>query len=125
MFVIARRPLRVSILAFGFFTAFGAASASYAQTTIDPDQAKAFVKAALAVINVNEDWKQRIFSAKSEVEAQRLRDQASLAMRKAIKETEGISIDGYRSIYYAAKHDAELADYLSDLLKQETSLEVR
>ena len=119
MFENFRRPLRVSVLALLLIAAFGAASASYAQSSIEPDQAKAFVRAALAVSHVNEEWQQRIYSAKSEVEAERLRGHAALAMRKAIRETDGMTIDTYRSIYYAAKRDTELAAYLADLLEQE------
>ena len=119
MFANFRRPLRVSILA--LLAVFGASNLSHAQSTIEPDQAKAFVRAALAVSHINEEWRLRIKDAKSEVAAERLREQANLAVRSAIRETDGISIDTYRSIYYAARRDTELAAYLADLLEQETA----
>lgn len=125
MFANFRRPLRVSILALLLIAAFGATSASYAQSSIEPDRAKAFVRAALAVSHVNEVWQLRIKEAKSEVAADRLREQANLAMRHAIQDIDGMTIDTYRSIYYAARQNTELAAYLSDLLEQEVAEALR
>lgn len=121
MFDDFRHSLRLTIFAYVLIAAFGTPSLSHAQSSIPPEQAKAFVRAALAVGHVNEDWQQRINHAKSEVEAERLREQAALAMRKAIQETDGISIDTYRSIYHAARRDSELSAYLTDLLEQEVA----
>lgn len=121
MFENFRRPLRVSILAFLLIAVFGASSASFAQSSFPPDQAKAFVRAALAASHVHEEWQLRINRAKSEVEVERLRDGADLAIRKAIRETDGMTIDAYRTIYDAARRDAELAAYLADLLEQEVA----
>lgn len=121
MFDDFRHPLRVTIFALVFIAAFGASSLSHAQSSIPPEQAKAFVRAALAVSQVNEEWHLRITRAKSEVEAERLREQANRAMGNAIRETKGITVDEYRTTYYTAKRNAELAAYLSDLLQQEVA----
>ena len=115
------RPLRHAIFAFVFISACAAPSLSQAQSSVPPEQAKAFVRAALAVSQVSEEWQLRIDRAKSEVEAERVREQADIVVRKVIRETDGMTIDTYRSIYHAARRDAELAAYLADLLEQEVA----
>lgn len=113
-----RQPLSLTIL---LFIALFTSHASLAQSTVPQEQAQAFVRAALAVSEIDQAWQQRINDAKSEVEAERLREQASIAMRKAIQEVDDMTIDRYRAMYYEAKRNPELAAYLTDLLEQEVA----
>lgn len=119
MFKRFRLPLRVTIHSLILIAMLGASNASFAQSTIEPDQAKAFIRAAMAVSLVNGTWEPRINRAKSEAEAERLREQAAGAIRRAIREVDGMTVREYRSMYYEARRDPELAAYLSDLLEQE------
>ena len=121
MFYDIRRPLHFMLLVFLLLVALGSSSASHAQTTIDPHMAKAFVEAAIVVSLVNGTWEPRINRAKSEVEAQRLREQAASAIRQAIREVDGMTVHRYRAMYYEAKRNPELAAYLTDLLEQEVA----
>jgi hypothetical protein len=98
-----------------FIVAFGTSSASHAQSTVSPGQAEAFVRAAMAINQVSEEWQPRIDRAKSEVEAERLRDQANVAMRQAIREVGGMTVDDYRTVYEAARRDPELAAHLTEM----------
>lgn len=113
-----RRPLRMITLILLFMVAFGTSSASYAQSTVSPNQAEAFVRAAMAINQVREEWQSRIDQAKSEAEAERLRDRAAAAMRQAIRDVGDITVDEYRTIYEAARRDPELAAYVTDLFEQ-------
>ncbi len=122
MFIDIRRPLRITMLVLVLIVAFGASSASFAQATIPPAQAKAFVHAALAVSQVHEAWQERIDEAKSEVEAERLREQSMLAMRQAIRDVDGMTMERYRAMYYEAKHNPELAAYLVEILEEEVAV---
>ena len=119
MFNDIRRPLHFIVFIFLFLVVLGSSSASEAQSTIDPDEARAFVRAALAASQVSEEWQPRMNRAKSEVEAERLREQAAVALRRAIRDVDGMTVDRYRVMYYEAKRNPELAAYLSDLLEQE------
>lgn len=119
MFDDIRRTLYVAFLALLLIAAFGASSASNAQPTIPPDEARAFVRAALAASQVNEAWRPRINRATSEVEAERLREQEAAAMRQAIRDVDGITVEHYRVMYKAARSNPELAAYLTDLFEQE------
>ena len=114
-----RRPLHVTLLVVLFLVALG--SSGHTQSTVDPDQAKAFVRAAIVVSLVNGTWEPRINRAKSEVEAQRLREQAASAIRQAIREVDGMTVGRYRAMYYEARRNPELAAFLTDLLEQEVA----
>ena len=116
-----RRPLHFATFILLFVLALGSSGASRAQSTIDPDEAKAFVHAALAASQVSEAWQPRISRAKSEAEAERLREKAAVAMRRAIRNVDGMTVGRYRTMYNEAKQNPELAAYLSDLLKQEVA----
>ena len=121
MFNNIGRALHFIVFVFLFLVALGSSGASKAQSTFDPDEAKAFVRAALAASRVSETWQPRISRAKSEVEAERLREKAAIALRRAIRDVDGMTVDRYRKMYYAAKQNPELVAYLSDLLEQEVA----
>lgn len=125
MFIDIRRPWRFILLVLVTIVACGTSSASYAQPSIPLEQAKAFVRAALAVSQVSEAWQLRIDEAKSEVEAERLKEQATLSMRQAIRDVDGMTMDQYRSVYHEAKRNPELAAYLKGLLEEEVVETVR
>ena len=99
----------------------GTSSNSHAQSSVSPEQANAFVRAALAVSEVHETWQVRINRAKSEVEAERLREKSLAAMRQAIQGVDGMTMEQYRVVYYEAKRNPELASYLIDILEKEVA----
>ena len=119
MFLDSRRSFLAVFLAFLLIFALGTSSASFAQSTVPPKQAQAFVLAAIAVQQVNEKWQPRINQATSEAQAERLKQRAAVEARQVIAEVDGITVDQYRVLYDAAKSNQELAAYLSDLLEQE------
>jgi hypothetical protein len=108
-----------------FIVAFGASSASHAQSIVSPGQAEAFVRAAIAINQVNEAWQPRIDQAKSELEAERLRDQANIAMRQAIRDVGGMTVEDYRTVYHAARRDPELAAYVTELFEKKVAEALR
>ena len=121
MFNDLRHPLNFTLPIVFFLFVLGSSGASHAQATIDPHKAKAFVQAAIVVSRISEEWQSRINGAKSEVEAERLREQAASAMHKAIRDVDGMTVYRYRSMYYEARRDPELAAYLKDLLEQQVA----
>ncbi len=118
MFIDIRRTVRLTMLA---AMMIGASSISYAQSSVSPEQASAFVRAALAVSEVDEAWQIRINRAKSEVEAERLREKSMAAMRQAIQGVDGMTMEQYRAVYYEARRNPELAGYLIDILEKEVA----
>lgn len=124
MFIDIGRPWRFILLFLVTIVAFGT-NASNAQPSIPLEQAKAFVRTALAVSRISEAWQLRIDEAKSEVEVERLKEQAALEMRQAIRDVDGMTMDKYRTLYHKAKRDPELATYLTGLLKEEVAETVR
>ena len=56
MFNDIKLPLHFIVVVCLFLVALGSSGASRAQSTIDPDEAKAFVRAALAASQVSETW---------------------------------------------------------------------
>ena len=64
------------------------------------------------------EWAPRIYDAESDLEAMRLRERAGAAMGEAIEQTEGITLDEYRSIYATAQSDSKLAERLIALYRE-------
>lgn len=68
-----------------------------------------FVGAAVAVGRVQEQWVPRIGAAETEADAQKLARRVQAAMKKAIEDSPGITLDEYMGIAQAAKADPDLA----------------
>ena len=82
--------------------------AAQAQSKIDEAKIQAYVTASIAIDSVVTQWGPKIEGAKSEQEAQSLKERANTELSKAIETTEGISIDEYMQISDATQSDTTL-----------------
>lgn len=86
-----------------------------AEPDYDETKLQAFVSAMIAADSAGRRWRMVILSAESESLADSYRAQAAADMTTAIQNTEGITLDEYRTIAEAVRSDGELATRLADM----------
>lgn len=91
-------------------------SAAREPADLSPAMLNAIVTAAIATDRVIEQWAPTIDGADSEARAAQLRERADAA----IDETEGMTLNEYRLIYFMAQSDPPLAARLMELFEQRT-----
>ena len=84
------------------------------QLQITPEKIEAFVTAAIALNQVRSAWKPKVDAAKTEAEAEQLRDAASAEMRKAVENSPGITAREYVAIARAAQQNPNLNDAIKE-----------
>jgi GTP1/Obg family GTP-binding protein len=92
-----------------------------AQREIGESKLNAFARAAAAVGELGERWVPRIQNAGSEVEADKLRQEAQSEMLAAIKKTKGITVEEYRQIAQAVQKDPDLRIKLEGMLRDRST----
>jgi hypothetical protein len=80
------------------------------QIRLTEEKIDAFVGAALAVTQVRASWKPKVDAAKSEAEAQQLRDAATAEIKQAVADAPGITTREYIAIARAAQQNPQLGD---------------
>jgi hypothetical protein len=96
------------------------AAPAVAQIAYSDDKLDAFVRAAIAVEALLDQWIPRIEGAGSEAEADRLRGEATQALFKAIERTEGISLAEYEEINEVSRSDPDLTARIAKLYRART-----
>jgi len=94
--------------------------AAAAQTVYSDDKLDAFVRAAIAVEALLDQWIPRIENAGSDAEADRLRGQATQALFKAVERTEGITLAEYQEINEISRNDPDLTARIAKLYRART-----
>ena len=84
------------------------------QVQITPEKIAAFVDAAIAVTKVRNTWKSKVDAAKTEAEAEQLRNEASADMRKTVENSPGITASEYIAIARAAQQNPDLNNAIKE-----------
>lgn len=101
----------------------GAAGAAIAQDTapeprsesaISDDKLTAFVSAAINASEVSSSYRQQIDMAQDEATRQRLQEEQTDAVLKAVERTDGITVEEYVAIIQAAQADEALDQRITD-----------
>lgn len=117
-----------SIAAAAALTTLGAPGAATAQDTapeprseiaISDQKLSAFVTAGINVSEVSGSYRQQIDSAEDEATRRRLREEQTDAVREAVEQTEGLSVEEYVAISQAAQADEALDQRITDRWQEE------
>ncbi len=91
------------------------------QLTLTEEKLDSFVDAALDVQGVTEDFAPRAEAAETDAERQELAEEANTAIRGAIEETPGITIEEYVAIGQAAQQNPELAQRITTMAQEKAA----
>ncbi len=91
------------------------------QLTLTEDKLESFVDAALDVQGVTEDFAPRAEAAENDAERQALAEEANTAIRGAIEETPGITIEEYVAIGQAAQQNPDLAQRITMMAQEKAT----
>jgi len=111
-----RRPLPWALCLLVLLSAPAAAQATYSDAKLD-----AFVRAAITVEKLLDQWIPRIDNAASDAEADHLRAQATHALFTAVEQTDGITLDEYQAINDASRSDPDLTARIAKIYRARTS----
>ena len=85
---------------------------------LGPDKLEAFAEAAIRIDRIAREWAPHMRRAEDPEQVEALRRGADLEMAAAIEEISGMLLDDFRTIYFVALSDADIAGKLRDLLEQ-------
>lgn len=83
-----------------------------AEATFDDAKIEAYVTASIAIDALVNQWEPKIDAAKSEAEAQKMKEQANTELTAAIEKTKGITVDEYQQIIDTATKDPAMQQRL-------------
>lgn len=93
------------------------------QLTLTEEKLESFVDAALEVQEVTETYAPRAEAAETDADRQSLAEEANVAIRGAIEETPGITIEEYVAIGQAAQQNPELAQRITVMAQERVTNE--
>lgn len=96
------------------------AAPAAAQSGYSDDKLDAFVRAAIAVESLLDQWIPRIEAARDDAEADHLRGQATQALFKAIERTDGITLAEYQEINEVSRNDPDLTARIATFYRART-----
>ena len=91
------------------------------QMVLTEEKLESFVDAALDVQGVTESFAPRAEAVESDADRQALAEEANTAIRGAIEETPGITIEEYVAIGQAAQQNPELAQRITMMAQEKAS----
>ena len=92
-----------------------------AESDYKESKLEAFVTAVVKVDRLIDSWTPRIRAAESREQADKLNDQANSELRKAIEETDGITIAEYRKIEDQMRKDVDLLSRIQEIYNRKAS----
>jgi hypothetical protein len=98
----------------------GLSTAAPAQEQFPEDKLGSFVEAAIQVEQLVAEWSPKIEGAADEDAANQLREEANADLAAAIEETDGITVEEYRTIAQAAQSDPALSTRLREIYEQKS-----
>ncbi len=96
----------------------GLTTAAPAQEQFPDAKLSSFVDAAIQVEQLIAEWSPKIEGAADEQAANQLREEANADLSAAIEETQGITVEEYRTIAQAAQADPALSTRLREIYEQ-------
>ena len=117
---LARRSACALVLA-ALFLVSGLATPAQAQDPFNDQKLEAFVVAVVKVDRLIDSWTPKIRSAESEEQAEAMNKQANAELRQAIEQTDGITVDEYKTISDAMRLDSELMARVEAIYNKQTA----
>ncbi|WP_157018632.1 DUF4168 domain-containing protein [Mesorhizobium xinjiangense] len=122
-----RTSLKILLTAACLSMSAGLATQAMAQETQAPaaqsaefgdEKLQSFAVALVKVQSVQQEYAQKLQATGSEEEQATLQQEATGKMMEAVETTDGISVDEYNQVITAAQTDPELAQRITDFMKQ-------
>ena len=117
---LARRSACALVLAALLFLP-GLPAGAQAQGAFNDQKLEAFVVAVVKVDQLIDTWAPKIRSAESDEQAQAMNKQANAELRQAIEQTDGITVDEYKTISNAMREDSDLMTRVEAIYKKQTA----
>jgi len=89
-----------------------------AQASYSDAKLQSFAQAAVKLIGIRSEFQSKMSEMSSDQERAQLQQQTSQRMAKAVKDTEGISVDEYNEIASASRNNQQLAEKINGYIKE-------
>lgn len=87
------------------------------QSNLNQQQLQTFAVVALEVQRISDDYQSKFTTASTPEERQRVQQEATEKMTKAVEE-KGMTVDQYNEVARVAQADAEVAQQITEYVKQ-------
>jgi hypothetical protein len=89
------------------------------QTGLNQERLQTFAAIAIEVQRISDDYQSRFSAAGTAEERQRIQQEATSEMTKAVEDN-GMTVDQYNEVARVAQSDPEVARQITDYVRQES-----